>query len=244
MGKKGLSLYHGTDARMVEMTMEERQQYLACCNLVIDNLYPYYIPLMQQELVERQFNGQTIYVNEPYLKRYENLLNEKGESNLYSNLYDKLMMIEGRNNGNELYQYNDLYLTDSKQKAMDYARRSYAGGEIGLNAYRFILGAEIINFENYSPNDKFKRAINTIKEFAKEGNERPVIVTIEDVDIDELFYEDGRRLDDYDIKELYQEGGVPSGLAFRYKKAIELSMFKIEYVNEELFKQINKEYEF
>ena len=56
MGKKGITLYHGTDAHMVEMTMEERQEYFACCNLVINNLYPYYIP----QIFPMQYNQESI----------------------------------------------------------------------------------------------------------------------------------------------------------------------------------------
>lgn len=35
-----ISLCHGTDARIVEMTKEERQRYMDDCNLVIDAFLP------------------------------------------------------------------------------------------------------------------------------------------------------------------------------------------------------------
>lgn len=50
---KILTLYHGTDARMLEMSEAERKQYLADCNLAIDALFPFFKPLFQQEKVER-----------------------------------------------------------------------------------------------------------------------------------------------------------------------------------------------
>jgi len=37
---KILTLYHGTDARMLEMSEAERKQYLADCNLAIDAMTP------------------------------------------------------------------------------------------------------------------------------------------------------------------------------------------------------------
>ena len=74
-----LELYHGTDARIIEMSEEERVQYLQDCNLVIDALHPLFKPLLEWEKVETTRNGQTIYIYEYPLKlRYEKLLNEKG----------------------------------------------------------------------------------------------------------------------------------------------------------------------
>jgi hypothetical protein len=44
-----LELYHGTDARIIEMSEEERVQYLQDCNLVIDALHPLFKPLLEWE---------------------------------------------------------------------------------------------------------------------------------------------------------------------------------------------------
>lgn len=237
-----VELYHGSDARIIEMTKEEREQYKNDCDLVVNSLFPLFKPLMSYEKVERILNGEKSYVYEIPLKRYQNLLDEKGGQYMYINLFEKLTMIDARNNGSELYQYNDLYLCASKLTAINYARRSYAGGETGLNAYRLIQGAEIVGFENMYADPNVKRAAERIKEFAKEGNERPVIITIEDIDSCYLFYEDGKPIEKDDIKELI-ERRRKNQINFRYTKYVELKSCKIEFINEELFNKIQKEEE-
>lgn len=237
-----VELYHGSDARIIEMTKEEREQYKNDCDLVVNSLFPLFKPLMSYEKVERILNGEKSYVYEIPLKRYQNLLDEKGGQYMYINLFEKLTMIDARNNGSELYQYNDLYLCASKLTAINYARRSYAGGETGLNAYRLIQGAEIVGFENMYADPNVKRAAERIKEFAKEGNERPVIITIDDIDPCYLFYEDGKPIEKDDIKELI-ERRRKNQINFRYTKYVELKLCKIEFINEELFNKIQKEEE-
>ena len=238
-----VELYHGSDARIIEMTKEEREQYKNDCDLIVNSLFPLFKPLMSYEKVEMILNGEKNYVYETPLKlRYQNLLNEKGGQHLYINLFEKLTMIDARNNGSELYQYNDLYLCASKLTAINYAYRGFAGGEAGLNAYRLIQGAEIIGFENMYADPNVKRAAERIKEFAKEGNERPVIITIEDIDPCYLFYEDGKPIEKDDIEE-YIERSRDYQMKFRYTKYVELKSCKIEFINKELFYKIHKEEE-
>jgi hypothetical protein len=236
-----LELYHGTDARIIEMSEEEREQYLQDCNLVIDALHPLFKPLLVWEKVETVKNGQTIYVYEYPLKlKYEKVLNEKGGKFMYVNLYEKLTMIDARNNNAGLYQYKDFYLCSTKRSAMSYAQRSYAGGETGLTAYRLIQGAEIIGFENMYQNPLVKQAAEKIKQFAKEGDERPAIVTIDNIDIQCLFHEDGKTIDKEDFEEWFEQRKEHQ-LKFRYTKTIDLSKCKVELLNKDLYKKIIEE---
>ena len=93
-------LYHGTDARIIEMTELERKQYLDDCNLVIDSLHPLFKPLLEWEKTEKFVNGEKIYVYEYPLKtRYEKILNEKCGKYGYINLFEKLSMINARKEG-------------------------------------------------------------------------------------------------------------------------------------------------
>ena len=233
-----LCLYHGTDARVIEMTREERQEYLSGCNLVTDVLYPLFKPLLEREKVEGIKDGKKVFFYEYPLKlRYEKLLNEKGGQFMYINLLEKLTMIGARNNGAGLYQYKDFYVCGSKRIAMNYARRSYAGGETGLNAYRLIQGAEIIGFENMYQDPQVRLAAERIKDFAKEGNERPAIVTIEGIDLECLFHEDGKPLFE-DEKDEILDGKERIRYQFRYTKPLELSQCKVELLNEELYNKI------
>ena len=236
-----VEVYHGTDARVIEMTRDEREKYKEDCYLVINSLYPLFKPLMVTEMIEAERNGKKIYYNEYPLKlRYEKLLNEKGGKRMFNNLFEKLYMIDGCKNGVGLYQYNNLYVCASKRSALFYSERSYAGGEVGLVAYRLIQGAEIIGFESLYQDANVKRAADRIKEFAKEGNERPVIVTIEDADVDFLFNEDGTPLTDYVKDNIFNHSCI-AGSKFRYTKPIELVQCKVEPLTNELCEEINNE---
>ena len=90
-----LCFFHGTDARIIEMTRDERLEYLDGCNLVIDALYPLFKPLLGWEKVVGVINGEKVYYYEHPLKlRYEKLLKEKGGAGMYLNLFEKLTMID------------------------------------------------------------------------------------------------------------------------------------------------------
>ena len=238
-----LEIYHGTDARMIEMSDEERLQYLSYCNLVIDNLYPFFKPLMVNEMIEVEHKGQKIYVPKTLLEvRYKKLLDEKGEPFLYTNLFEKLTMVEARNNGSGLYQYDDVYFCSSKTKAMHYSCRSYAGGETGLMAYRLIQGAEIIGFDNLYNTEEVKKAAEIIKDFAKEGNERPAIVTMDEYDINSLFLEKGTPLSKLDLEEWHKSKNK-CHISFRYTGPVDFRKCKLELLNEELHNKIRDEEE-
>lgn len=233
-------LYHGTDARIIEMTELERKQYLDDCNLVIDSLHPLFKQLLEWEKTEKIVNGEKIYVYEYPLKtRYEKILNEKYGQYGYINLLEKLSMINARNNNSGLYQYKNLYLCSSKRTAMNYSQRSYAGGETGLNAYRLIQGFDVIFANKQKLSKNVKAAVDKIRDFAKEGNERPAIVTIEDVDISCLTYEDGKPIVKEDLENRVK--CRKQDMKFRYSKAVDLKECKIELLNEDLFKKIIEE---
>ena len=84
---KSIPFYHGTDARMIEMSETERQQYLDDCNRIIDYLSPFYLPLLEEVPCEIERQGQIIKIFKTRLEvYYKDLLNEKGEQYLYENL--------------------------------------------------------------------------------------------------------------------------------------------------------------
>lgn len=236
----GLKLYHGTDARILAMTDAERKDYIADCNLVIDYLFSFFEPLYHEEIKETIINGQKVYVHEYILKRYKDILTEKGDAYLYANLLEKISMIDLSEKGCGLYQYGDLYVTDLKFKAMEYSRSSYAGGETGLCAYRMIQGAEIIEFENMKPDDKVQKAIDRIKDFAKVGSECPAIVTIENCDIENLLREDGKPLNNLDLEIL---NSSIHGVSYIYTKPLDLNQCKVELLNSALYEKIIEDFD-
>lgn len=236
-----IALYHGTDARILSMSKEERLQYKKECDLIIDTLYPFFQPLLKWEKTEIKVDGKTIFGYEYPLKlKYGKILNEKGGMYMYQNLFEKLAMIDCRNNNAGLYQYENLYLCSSKLTAANYASKSYAGGEMGLIAYRLIQGADIINFENFRPNSNIKSIMDRIREFAKEGNEKPAIVTIENIDVDYLSFEDGKPIEKDNFAE-WLEPRRKRQLKFRYTKPLELSECKVELYTKELHMKIKEE---
>ena len=236
-----ITLYHGTDARILSMSKEERLQYKKECDLIIDTLYPFFQPLLKWEKTEIKVDGKTIFGYEYPLKlKYGKILNEKGGMYMYQNLFEKLAMIDCRNNNAGLYQYENLYLCSSKLTAASYATSSFAGGEMGLIAYRLIQGADIINFENFRPNSNIKSIMDRIREFAKEGNEKPAIVTIENIDVDYLSFEDGKPIEKDNFAE-WLEPRRKRQLKFRYTKPLELSECKVELYNKELYLKIKEE---
>ena len=236
-----ITLYHGTDARILSMSKEERLQYKKECDLIIDTLYPFFQPLLKWEKTEIKVDGKTIFGYEYPLKlKYGKILNEIGGMYMYQNLFEKLAMIDCRNNNAGLYQYENLYLCSSKLTAASYATRSFAGGEMGLIAYRLIQGADIINFENFRPNSNIQSIMNKIREFAKEGNEKPAIVTIENIDVDYLSFEDGKPIEKDNFAE-WLEPRRKRQLKFRYTKPLELSECKVELYNKELYLKIKEE---
>ena len=237
---KDLILFHGTDERIIKMSKAERLSYLEKCNHVIDTVFPLFEPYLKYEILEICRSGEMIQTNELGFAKYEHLLSEKGGPNLYSNLLEKLIMINARNHNSRLYQYNDLYLTFSKRKAMNYACRSFAGGELGLCAYRLIQGYEILFTEKLFQEDEFQNALTDIKEFAIEANSRPAIVTIDNVDVSCLERENGGGIEQ-NILEFYVSN-FKGGASVRYKKDIEFQSYKVELVDEELANEITAEY--
>lgn len=212
---KLLTLYHGTDARIARMAKDDRLDYIAKCNLVIDRLFPYLKPLIEFQNVEEKLpSGETRCTTEWPLKRYEEILNKKEHEYFSKNLAEKISMIDFRNRGIGLYQYGALYLTDSIEKAKRYAGRSYAGGEAGLCAYQFIRGCEIINFPEFNPDEETIKAIEVVKEFGAEGKEEPVVFTFTNVDISLLKSEDGREITKEELNLMETFDGI--GLSFRY----------------------------
>ena len=158
-------LYHGTDARIVKMSDEERYNYIKTCHAVVSYLWDFFKPLYRERKLEQ----------------YKEVLSPKDNPYLYANVYEKLSMVDMMNNGCQQYQYGDLYLTSRDNSAYNYARRSFAGGEIGLIAYRMIETAEIIGFDGLYENKAAVADIETVKQFALEENE-PVIIKVKNLD--------------------------------------------------------------
>lgn len=177
------TLYHGTSFRALEMTAEERAQMRKDCNAMIDSLWQYFEPF---------HSGGKIYDLEPKLTIDNN-------PRIFINLCNALNIINAEKIGNKLYDIGDFYVTNLDFKAVSYASRSFAFGEIGLRAYRMYEAIRELNFENWSPSDELSKSIERVVAFA-EAPERPAVYVFKDISTENLLSEDGEKLSDIELK--------------------------------------------
>ena len=196
---KRLTLYHGTDARTIKMSKEARKAYLEGCNQVIDTLFPLFGSVSPYKVAD-----------------------------LGLEFYQILLMIQQRNNKSEFFQYNVLSLTNSYDRAVDYARHSFAGCELGAIAYFLIKQCETRFPGKLKQYDKINTACNSIIKIAEEEKQCPVIITINDVDPNFLVFESGVAIDDESIKTITEQTFETS---FKYKKEIDLNQYEIKYLD-------------
>lgn len=213
-------LYHGTDARMIEMTFDERQTYLNACKQVLDYFWEIFSPYyLNWDLVETIIDGRIAFISKCRIDKYKDCIIQHSGNFLWSSILDKLQKCEAYKNNNPLYQYGSLYLTGDKYKATVYANDAFAGGEIGSISYRFIQLAEILKNEiRYEEFD----AIKKIKAFA-EAEPCPVLIPFSDLDANYLLTDKGTPLDNEDecILEI---------LSFRYTKDYTLTLDNAIYL--------------
>ena len=219
------NLYHGTDARIISMSETERCEYLSNCQKVIDYLWDTYKPyFLTYEDVETELNGNKAYVSRSKLEiYYKNYITERSDENLWLNILDKLIILQIKEIGNQQYQYGDLYLTGDKNKAINYANSSFAGGEIGLIAYRLLQGAEILGWIDADKQSDIYELIGKIKLFAT-SDPKPVVLKVKDIDVDKLLLDNGRPLKPIDFT-------MMDCLSLRYTGDYDLSNSNVEYVS-------------
>ena len=168
-------LYHGTSFRALEMTSEERTQMRKDCNAMIDSLWNYFGPI---------YTAGKIY-------DLESKLTIDNDPRLFINLGNALNITNAEKIGNKLYDLGDFYVTNLDFKAVSYASRSFAFGELGLRAYRMYEAIRELNFENWSPSDELAKSIERVVAFA-EAPERPVVYVFTDISPERLLMEDGK----------------------------------------------------
>ena len=218
-------LLHGTDARIIRMAPDERNDYFSCCKLVIDHLWNLFKPLFSgYEKTDAVMDGKRISVETRKIERYKNLFDSQGKTTLYNNLIQKLWMIETSQSGNQQYQYGELYLTSNRMKAQDYALGSFAGGELGLIAHRLISAAELMKLDGMFLDKNVNSAIEKIEAFATDLDGRsPVIIKVPNIDPTLILTDEGKTIDWFSQKHIYQD--------FRYiNNDIELDLNYAEYI--------------
>ncbi|MBR5674276.1 MAG: hypothetical protein IKW97_07740 [Muribaculaceae bacterium] len=200
-----LELYHGTDAKVVRMTDDERKAHKTFCKRAIEYLYPLYLKtyydsstgIFSVNKMELD-NEINVDINRECLGRYRKMLR-----------------------GHQLYQYPDnvVYLA-TLASAESYARKSFAGGEFGYIAYFLIKTAQNVELPGFDPDPEMENAIQHVLEFGEQKKE-PVIFRFtinNDIDIEYLRDENGEFLP-----------GANQG-SFRYIGPIKLDLAKAEYL--------------
>ena len=226
------TLYHGTDARILSMSKEERSSFLTDIDIALDYLWTIWEPLIQKTMIRelRWPNGEfkgTVPIS--FLESRKQQFIDAGQEILYKNLYEKVSMFSWTKEGAELYQYGALYVTMSKKTAADFARRSFAGGERGLIVYRMLEGIAFLGIPLGNPDKRTTDAIQRVKAFADANDAAPVIVTLKDVAPCDLLTESGKPADA--MLQLVLDSGILIEPSFRYVKEIELSLFPMEQLH-------------
>ncbi len=190
-----LPLYHGTDARILDMSDAERNAFKQDCTKAIDCLWEFFAPYYNTSINIRTIeDGIEKIVNDIKLIELQPKLRFEEDETIYYNLYEKLTMISAWKRNNKLFQYNELYLTNSINRAKYYAYYAFAFGEIGLIAYRLLSAAAMIGFDVCSNDERMKDILCKIKTFA-EAKREPIVLEFDDYDPDAVKQEDGSELD-------------------------------------------------
>ena len=189
-------LYHGTSFRALEMTAEERAQMRKDCHAMIESLCEYFMPIFSA--------GKITDMMVP--------LNYYKDQRIFHNLCNALKIISAEKNGNKQYDLGDFYVTTAEYKAVSYARSSFAFGETGLRAYRFVVAAKKLGI--------YEDLDGTIKQYADfvyrfgETKEEPVGCTLLDITPSMLLTETGKEV---------TEDNIMQHQSFRLKVDYELS---------------------
>ena len=205
-----IPLYHGTDKRMLLMSPKERELFINNCDKVIDFLWDIFAPYLERIPQEKIIEGQKNVVYELKIAQIMDTILDQCGKTIWNNFYAALFCIQGYKKGTNNFQYGHLYLTGDKNKAINYATRSFAGGERGLFAYRLIQVSEKLGLINNASVDVIE-SISVVKQFA-ESNPQPIILKVSNIDYNNLLQENGKPI----------ESDMPlfllQGISYRYTK--------------------------
>lgn len=171
-----IELYHGTDAKMIRMSKEQRQAHKSYCKQAIEFLYPIY--------KAKFYDGNS---GDYWGSIYKTSLDKETTENLIKalNCYRKMLI------DHPLYQYPEgvIFLTHNYHEAEVYAEKSFAGGEFGHIAYYMCKAANIL-FPDLEPDKETSSAIKYVLEFGNKERE-PVVKTVKNFKIKLLKDENG-----------------------------------------------------
>lgn len=181
------TLYHGTDLKIASLTKEERVQYKNYCMEAARYLWEFFRPYYERKAPSCISN----------MNELKALLPADKFPYLYSNLLNSLCCFDAYLNGSRLYQYDKdvVYLCSDIDRAARYAQRAFAGGEMGLIAFRMIEASQALGVDLTDAPNSVLQSIQEVK--MMEGiPDNPVIIPVSTYDRSKVFMEDGKEMSD------------------------------------------------
>ena len=213
-------LYHGTDARILDMTEPERKSFHEDCKELSKSLWPLFEPyVLGQETVKTvdPVNGENI-VEKNRIDRFRVHFDDDVQFHRFTlavSIFYRSTFLE-----DTLFEHDSLYFTSFRQGAERYAHRAGYFGEIGFVAYHL---ADATRRLNYEVDDSTREKMDRIVSFAEDAH-HPVVVEVNDYDPDQLRMEGGENLK-------ISKGSV-AGSMFRYLGNMDLNAFPAVPVTE------------
>lgn len=179
MSSPSVIFYHGTDARIVRMTTEERKNFRAMVDEIIHVLWPIYKPYIDGSM---QYGEYELFV----------LLNRN--ERLFDFVRQRLGYWYGQTMNNKLYQYQEdgLYVRMDKIFADNYANTARFFGEIGSIAYAMAYPLKLIK-QASKFNQDFTDKLNKFLDFCSQTPE-PVVYEFNLSSCENLIDENGNSL--------------------------------------------------
>ena len=165
-------LYHGTDAKVVRMDRNTREEFFAACNRVIETLYAV-------------LNTENDNARLKELERIIKELNSSKEYSRYETVVSDIVTVGASKRNDPLYQYGNLYLAKYTSDVVGYAIRAREGGEIGKLAHSLVMGAKLLGINLDSLGSGIATDIQTITNLANKPAE-PVLFCFQHLDLTKL----------------------------------------------------------
>lgn len=206
-------LFHGTDARILDMSEEERHAFHSDCESVSNALWSLFEPnaLGQETVMDRDSSGNEVLVERDRIDKFRECFEDEGQFRrfvLAVSIFYRSHFLD-----DTLFEHDAVYLTSFRQGAERYAHRAGYFGEIGFVAYHLADAARRCTYE--TDNDTSAR-MDRIIAFA-EAEHHPVVVAVNEYNPDLLLTERGEVLK-------ISKGSV-GGSMFRYVGNLDFKAF-------------------
>lgn len=167
-------LYHGTDARILDMDEQERKSFHEDCKELAKALWPLFEPhVLGQETVKTidPVNGENI-VEKNRIDRFRGHFDDDVQFHRFTlavSIFYRSAFLE-----DTLFEHDSLYFTSFRQGAERYAHRAGFFGEIGFVAYHLADAARRCAYET---DEDTSARMDRIIAFA-EAEHHPVVVEV------------------------------------------------------------------